>query len=54
MYDILGNSQRMRNREEAYEMFLVNQAMIDVPVGTAALIVVLGMAVVFFGLILLM
>ena len=28
--------------------------MIDVPVGTAALIVVLGMAVVFFGLILLM
>ena len=35
-------------------MFLVNQAMIDVPVGTAALIVVLGMAVVFFGLILLM
>ena len=54
MYDILGNSQRMRNREEAYEMFLVNKAMIDVPVGTAALIVVLGMAVVFFGLILLM
>ena len=54
MYDILGNSQRMRNREEAYEMFLVNQAMIDVPIGTAALIVVLGMAVVFFGLILLM
>ena len=54
MYDILGNSQRMRNREEAYEMFLVNQAMVDVPVGTAALIVVLGMAVVFFGLILLM
>ena len=35
-------------------MFLVNQAMVDVPVGTAALIVVLGMAVVFFGLILLM
>ena len=35
-------------------MFLVHQAMIDVPVGTAALIVVLGMAVVFFGLILLM
>lgn len=35
-------------------MFLVNQAMIDVPIGTAALIVVLGMAVVFFGLILLM
>ena len=54
MYDILGNSQRMRNREEAYEMFLVNQAMVDVPIGTAALIVVLGMAVVFFGLILLM
>lgn len=35
-------------------MFLVNQAMIEVPIGTAALIVVLGMAVVFFGLILLM
>ena len=35
-------------------MFLVNQAMVDVPIGTAALIVVLGMAVVFFGLILLM
>ena len=35
-------------------MFLINQTMIDVPVGTAALIVVLGMAVVFFGLILLM
>ena len=35
-------------------MFLINQAMVDVPVGTAALIVVLGMAVVFFGLILLM
>ena len=35
-------------------MFLINQAMIDVPIGTAALIVVLGMAVVFFGLILLM
>ena len=34
-------------------MFLVNQAMVDVPIGTAALIVVLGMAVVFFGLILL-
>ena len=28
-------------------MFLVNQAMVDVPIGTAALIVVLGMAVVF-------
>ncbi len=28
--------------------------MVDVPIGTAALIVVLGMAVVFFGLILLM
>ena len=36
------------------KMFLINQAMIDVPIGTAALIVVLGMAVVFFGLILLM
>ena len=35
-------------------MFLINEAMIDVPIGTAALIVVLGMAVVFFGLILLM
>ena len=35
-------------------MFLINQAMVDVPIGTAALIVVLGMAVVFFGLILLM
>ena len=35
-------------------MFLVNQAMIDVPIGTAALVVVMGMAVVFFGLILLM
>ena len=35
-------------------MFLINEAMVDVPVGTAALIVVLGMAVVFFGLILLM
>ena len=35
-------------------MFLVNQAMVDVPIGTAARIVVLGMAVVFFGLILLM
>ena len=43
-----------QDREEANQMFLVNQAMIDVPVGTAALIVVLGMAVVFFGLILLM
>ena len=36
-----------QDREEANQMFLVNQAMIDVPVGTAALIVVLGMAVVF-------
>ena len=35
-------------------MFLINQAMVEVPIGTAALIVVLGMAVVFFGLILLM
>lgn len=35
-------------------MFLINQAMLDVSIGTAALIVVLGMAVVFFGLILLM
>ena len=34
-------------------MFLINQAMVNVPIGTAALIVVLGMAV-FFGLILLM
>lgn len=35
-------------------MFLVNPNMIDVDIGTAGLIVVLGMAVVFFGLILLM
>ena len=43
-----------QNREEAENMFLINEAMVNVPVGTAALIVVLGMAVVFFGLILLM
>lgn len=35
-------------------MFLVNAAMERISIGTAALIVVLGMAVVFFGLILLM
>lgn len=35
-------------------MFLINQAMESVGIGTAAIIVVLGMAVVFFGLILLM
>lgn len=35
-------------------MFLINEAMTKVSVGTAGLIVVLGMAVVFFGLILLM
>ena len=35
-------------------MILVNQAMVDVPIGTAGIIVVLGMAVVFVGLILLM
>ena len=35
-------------------MFLINTAMDKIPIGTAALIVVLGMAVVFFGLILLM
>lgn len=35
-------------------MFLFNTAMEKIPIGTAALIVVLGMAVVFFGLILLM
>ena len=35
-------------------MFLINSAMEKIPIGTAALIVVLGMAVVFFGLILLM
>ena len=35
-------------------MFLINPAMESISVGTAALIVVLGMAVVFFGLILLM
>lgn len=35
-------------------MFLINANMIKVDIGTAGLIVVLGMAVVFFGLILLM
>ena len=35
-------------------MFLINTAMEKIPIGTAALIVVLGMAVVFFGLTLLM
>ena len=35
-------------------MFRINAAMEKIPIGTAALIVVLGMAVVFFGLILLM
>ena len=35
-------------------MFLINVAMEKISIGTAALIVVLGMAVVFFGLILLM
>lgn len=35
-------------------MFLINTAMEKIPIATAALIVVLGMAVVFFGLILLM
>ena len=35
-------------------MFLINPNMITVDIGTAGLIVVLGMAVVFFGLILLM
>ena len=35
-------------------MFLINTAMEKIPIGTAALIVVLGLAVVFFGLILLM
>ena len=35
-------------------MFLINTAMEKIPIGTAALIVALGMAVVFFGLILLM
>ena len=35
-------------------MFLINSVMEKIPIGTAALIVVLGMAVVFFGLILLM
>ena len=35
-------------------MFLFNTAMEKISIGTAALIVVLGMAVVFFGLILLM
>lgn len=35
-------------------MFFVNQAMVNVSIGTAAIIVVLGMGVVFLGLILLM
>ena len=35
-------------------MFLINTAMEKISIGTAGLIVVLGMAVVFFGLILLM
>ena len=35
-------------------MFLVNPALESISIGTAALIVVLGMAVFFFGLILLM
>ena len=35
-------------------MFLVNQAMVNVSIGTAAIIVVLGMGVVFLGLALLM
>ena len=35
-------------------MFLINTAMERISIGTAGLIVVLGMAVVFFGLILLM
>ena len=40
--------------EEEDSMFLINAAMERISIGTAALIVVLGMAVVFFGLILLM
>ena len=40
--------------EEENRMFLINAAMERISIGTAALIVVLGMAVVFFGLILLM
>ncbi len=44
----------MRPWEVVYMMFLINEAMIEVGIGTAGLIVVLGMAVVFFGLILLM
>lgn len=35
-------------------MFLINPNMVQIDIGTAGLIVVLGMAVVFFGLILLM
>ena len=35
-------------------MFLVNQAMVDLNVGTAGLVAVLGYAVVFVGLIALM
>ena len=35
-------------------MFLVNQAMVDLPIGTAALVALLGYVVVFVGLIALM
>ena len=35
-------------------MFLVNEAMVDISVGTAGITAVLGYAVVFFGLVLLM
>ena len=40
--------------QEEASMFLINTAMERISIGTAGLIVVLGMAVVFFGLILLM
>ena len=46
-------AQALCLQEEA-SMFLVNTAMERISIGTAGLIVVLGMAVVFFGLILLM
>ena len=35
-------------------MFLINPAMVDLPIGTAGLVALLGYAVVFIGLIALM
>ena len=35
-------------------MFLINPALVDLPIGTAGLVALLGYAVVFFGLVLLM